>query len=117
VEGKPAWVPKQTLDLLEVLRAAPRIDAVPVLSHPGAYFQRTSKEDLVILKENGLEGIEVYTSYHDPPQTELYSKIAKELDFVATAGSDFHGRIKPHIPFGFIKEGEYTMVEELRRRR
>ena len=117
VEGKPAWVPKQNLDLLEVLRSAPRIEAVPVLSHPGAYFQRTSKEDLLILKENGLEGIEVYTSYHDPPQTELYSKIARELDLVATAGSDFHGRIKPHIPFGFIKEGEYTMVEELRRRR
>ena len=117
VEGRPAWVPKQNLSLLDVLKSAPRIEAVPVLAHPGAYFQRTSKEDLVILKENGLEGLEVYTSYHDPSQTEHYKTHAQELDLVATAGSDFHGRIKPHIPFGFIEEGTYTMVEELRRRR
>jgi predicted metal-dependent phosphoesterase TrpH len=117
VKGKPAWVPKQNLSLLDVLKVARETEGVPVLAHPGAYFQNASREDLAVLKESGLEGLEVYTSYHDPAQTELYKKIAAELDLVPVAGSDFHGKIKPHIPFGSQKEGQYWMVEELRKRK
>ncbi|NIM91069.1 MAG: PHP domain-containing protein [Candidatus Aminicenantes bacterium] len=117
VKGKPAWVPKRNMSLLDVLKVAPETEGVPVLAHPGAYFQKTSREDLAILKESGLEGLEVYTSYHDPSQTEFYKKIAEELDLVPIAGSDFHGKIKPHIPFGSLKEGQYWMVEELRKRK
>jgi len=117
MEGKPAFVPRRNISLLDVLRLAPQTGAVPVLAHPGSYFQRTEKEDLEIFKENGLLGIEVYTSYHDASQTEFYKKMAEELDLVPTAGSDFHGSIKPHVPFGSLNEGEYWMVEELRKRR
>jgi len=114
---KPAWVPKRNLDLLEALRLAPEIGAVPVLAHPGAYFQRASKYDLATLKSSGLEGLEVYTFYHDDSQVEQYKILAEELDLVPTAGSDFHGKIKPHISFGSLKEGEYWMVKELRKRK
>jgi len=114
---KPAWVPKRNLDLLEALRLVPETGAVPVLAHPGAYFQRASKYDLAIMKSSGLEGLEVYTFYHDDSQVEQYKILAEELDLVPTAGSDFHGKIKPHISFGSLKEGEYWMVEELRKRK
>ena len=117
MEGKPAYVPKQNLSLLRALELAPQTEGVPVLAHPGAYFQKTTKEDLVLLKEKGLKGLEVYTSYHNPSQTEHYRKIAEELDLVPTAGSDFHGRIKPHIPFGSLKNGGYWIVEKLRERK
>lgn len=117
MESKPAWVPKKNVSLLEVLKLVPQTEGVPVLAHPGAYFQRASREDLAVLKENGLQGLEVYTPYHDSSQREFYKKIAEELDLVPTAGSDFHGRIKPHIPFGSVEEGEYWMVVELRKRR
>jgi hypothetical protein len=43
--------------------------------------------------------------------------MAAELDLVATAGSDFHGRIKPHVAFGALQEGDYGMVERLKARR
>jgi len=117
MESKPAWIPKHNPSLLEALNLAPLTGGVPVLAHPGAYFQRASRDDLRILKESGLEGLEVYTSYHDSSQTEFYKKIADELDLVPTTGSDFHGRIKPHIPFGSIKDGGYWMVEELKKRK
>jgi len=58
---------------------------------------------LLLLKELGLQGLEVYTSYHDQNETEYYLTLARELDLVATAGSDFHGRIKPEVKFGLIK--------------
>lgn len=117
MEGKPAFVPRRNINLLDVLQTAPRTGAVPVLAHPGSYFQRTEKKDLEIFKENGLIGLEVYTSYHDASQTNVYREWAEELDLIPTAGSDFHGSIKPHIPFGLLEEGQYWMVEELRKRR
>lgn len=116
-EGQPAFVPKKHIALEEVLQLAPLTGGVPVLSHPGAYFQRTTREDLAVLKGLGLQGLEVYTSYHNQDETEYYQELARELDLVATAGSDFHGRIKPGVKFGLIKDGDYSMVERLRERR
>ncbi|NPV82866.1 MAG: PHP domain-containing protein [Candidatus Aminicenantes bacterium] len=116
-EGAPAHVPKQHISLEEVLSLAPLTGGVSVLSHPGAYFQRTTREDLIFLKELGLKGLEVYTSYHDTNEIEYYLALARELDLVATAGSDFHGKIKPGVKFGLIKKGDYSMVEKLRERR
>jgi len=117
MEGKPASVPRNNLKLIDVLDLAPKTGGVPVLSHPGAYFQRVTREDLILLKGRGLKGIEVYSSYHDETQVKKYQKLAQELNLVPTAGSDFHGTIKPNVPFGCIKNGGYWMVEELLRRR
>lgn len=117
MEGKPAFVEKRHISMLDVLEVAPRTGAAPVLAHPGAYFENATRSDLVRLKERGLAGVEVYTSYHQPELTAFYKDIARELDLVATAGSDFHGRIKPHVFFGFIKDGGIEMVEALRKRR
>jgi predicted metal-dependent phosphoesterase TrpH len=116
-EGKPAYVPKKFIGSLEVLAAAPATGGAPVLAHPGAYFQRTTAEDARVLKENGLLGMEVYTFYHTAEQTAFYRGMAEDLDLVATAGSDFHGRIKPHVAFGALPDGDYGMVERLRERR
>ena len=116
-EGKAAHVPKRFIGLLDVLAAAPATGGAPVLAHPGAYFQRTTAEDARMLKERGLLGMEVFTSYHTAEQTGFYRGLAEELDLVATAGSDFHGRIKPHVAFGALPEGDYGMVERLRARR
>jgi predicted metal-dependent phosphoesterase TrpH len=117
MDGKPASVPRQTLSILDVLGIISQTGAVPVLAHPGAYFQNVKKNDLVTLKEKGLQGLEVYTSYHSTKQSGFYNRLALELDLVPTAGSDFHGTIKPHIPFGSLNHGGYWMIEELRERR
>jgi len=116
-EGKPAAVPRRNIFLLEVLKVTPQTEGIPVLAHPGAPFQRVGRDDLAELRHNGLEGLEVYTSYHDRDMTEKYRVWAKEFDLVPTAGSDFHGRIKPQVAFGSIKNGKYWMVEELKKRR
>jgi predicted metal-dependent phosphoesterase TrpH len=117
LEGGPAFATRRTVSLLEVLDVVAGNGAVPVLAHPGAYFERASREDLISLKERGLAGLEVYSTYHEPEQVQSYRALAQELDLVATAGSDFHGRIKPHVVFGQLKEGSYDMVEALKTRR
>lgn len=117
MDGKPAAVPRQNLKILDVLGIVSQTGAVPVLAHPGAYFQKVKKKDLAVLKEHGLQGLEIFTSYHSAKQSESYGRMAREFDLVPTAGSDFHGTIKPHIPFGSLRQGGYWMVEELRKRR
>jgi predicted metal-dependent phosphoesterase TrpH len=116
-EGRPASVPRQNVSLKHVLALVPRTKGIPVLAHPGAPFQRVTKEDLRVLKSLGLEGLEVYTSYHDDSHADYYQRLAAELDLVPTAGSDFHGRIKPQVAFGSLKNGGYWMIEELAKRR
>jgi len=116
-DGRPASVPRQNIYLKDVLELAPQIGGVPVLAHPGASFEQVTREDLEVLKGFGLQGLEVYTSYHENSMAEYYKGLALELDLVATAGSDFHGRIKPQVPFGSLNNGGYWMVEELRKRR
>jgi hypothetical protein len=117
MEGKPAFVPKRHISLLDVLEKSRGTGGVPVLAHPGAYFQQTTEEDLILLKSKGLVGLEVYTFYHTAAQVNLYRRVAQDLDLVPTAGSDFHGKIKPHVAFGALVDGEYWMVEELKKRR
>jgi len=117
MEGKPAFVPKRHIPLVEVLEKAPETGAVPVLAHPGAYFQNTTRQDLAFLRERGLQGVEVFTSYHENGQVAYYGAAARDLDLVPTAGSDFHGRVKPHVEFGSIRDGGYWMIEALRERR
>lgn len=114
MEGRPAFVPKRHIDLLEVMALAPRTGGIPVLSHPGAYFQQTTREDLAKLAQAGLRGLEVYTTYHEPDQTAHYLALAEEFGLVPTAGSDFHGTMKPHISLGAIRQGRYWMVDRLR---
>lgn len=115
MEGKPACVPRRNIPLLDVLELAPATGGVPVLAHPGAYFQNTTREDIVELKERGVRGLEVYTSYHDSEQTRFFKEIADALGLIATAGSDFHGAVKPHVTFGGLQHGDYEMVEALRK--
>jgi predicted metal-dependent phosphoesterase TrpH len=117
LEGKPACVPKRTVGLLDILGQVAKIGAAPVLAHPGAYFERAGRDDLLELRAAGLVGLEVYSSYHDREQTRFYLSLAEELGLVPTAGSDFHGRVKPHVTFGYIRQGDYRMVEALRSRR
>lgn len=116
-KGRPAAAPRRNISLLDVLDRAKETGGVPVLAHPGAPFQRAGRAEITALKQRGLQGLEVFTSYHDGKQMAEYRAIAEDLDLVPTVGSDFHGSIKPHIPFGSVEAGGYWMVERLRLRR
>jgi len=50
----------------------------------------------------GLEGIEVYSSYHRADTVSFYRQIAEKYHLLQTTGSDFHGKIKPSIHLGSI---------------
>lgn len=114
-QGKPAYVPIQYMSLSDAIFLIRKAGGVPVLAHPGINIGK----DINLLKgiiECGIEGIEVYSSYHDKDTISFYRQKAKEYALFQTLGSDFHGKIKPAICLGEMEcEDEEEITQKFRR--
>ena len=115
--GRPAFAGMERLGTLEALQLIRRSGGVPVLAHPGAPGYEADEKVLQTFVAHGLAGLEVYSSYHEPRSTRRFSDWAARWDLVKTAGSDFHGRVKPHVRIGSVKARGREMIEELMDRR
>lgn len=101
----------------ELIRAA---GGKPVIAHPAKY--RLSEENITELMElsvrSGVAGLECYYSGYSAEECESFRRLAERYGFCATAGSDWHGRHKPHIEMGSGINGElcapYELLEGLR---
>ena len=81
------------------------------MAHPS----EVKDERLFDLIRAGLEGLEVYSSYHGEEDEDYFKGVCGRYDLLVTAGSDFHGReIKPDVPLGELRGGSYDLVEKLR---
>ncbi len=105
--GKPAYVPRELPEPVEAMAWIRAANGVPVLAHP--LWARQDGEGLFKLceklKAEGLGGMEVHYSTHNPKQTAALLDIARRLDLLVTGGSDFHGLTKPDIEVGVGRGG------------
>lgn len=91
-----AYVPPDKCDTIKAIEKIILAGGCPVLAHPGIYksnksfLKGFSFEQIKYLKENGLEGIEVFHPKHSYVITKRYYDIARKLDLKITLGSDFH---------------------------
>jgi len=93
----PAYVPKANLTPREAIDLIHKADGLAFLAHPGiANAVRYIDE----FAEYGLDGIEVYHSYHNKSLRRRLSKIAREKGLLASGGSDYHGRNDNHGMIG-----------------
>lgn len=58
------------------------------------------REFLRRLIKVGLDGIEGYYTEYTPEMQERYQAMAGELGLMLSGGTDFHGKMKPHISIG-----------------
>lgn len=120
--NKPAYVDKYKLDCQNAIEMIASAGGVPVLAHPGLLrnLDDSGLEFLVaILKETGLQGIEVYYPEHSPERVEFYLHLARSHGLAVTGGTDFHGAIKPDTQLGFGKGNffvPYSVYELLLKR-
>jgi hypothetical protein len=112
--GAPAYVPRRWVPTPEAIGMLLRCGAVPVLAHPGAGVFSAGERLITELREAGLKGLEVFTSYHDEKASHYYLNLAKKLNLIPSAGSDFHGRIKPHVAFGSVRAVGPELISVLR---
>ena len=91
--GKPGHVPGQWATLDEAVNWIRSAGGQAVVAHPARY--KLSAGKLLRLfgefHECGGEAIEVISGSHPPEATQHLARIAAEQDFLASAGSDYHG--------------------------
>ena len=102
VRGKPGYVPQQWADLADAVAWIRASGGRAVVAHPGRY--KLSREELrrflAEFKAAGGEGIEVVTGSHSPDQYATFARLAREFEFLASRGSDFHGPEESHVDLG-----------------
>jgi len=121
-KGKPAYVERPRLSREESIRLIRDAGGVAVLAHPVtlALDPRATRERVGELRDLGLGGVEVHCPLHSREEVVRYEALARDLDLVATGGSDYHGTSNPKIAmgrgFGSLKVPD-RVVGELRERR
>lgn len=98
-QGGPAFIPMELPDFAASVQVIQQHGGAAVLAHPGANMKQNREltEELI---QCGIDGIEVFCSYHDKETAAFYRHIVQEHQLLDTIGSDYHGRTKPHISLG-----------------
>ena len=87
-----AYVPKYALDPSRAIRLINAAGGLAVLAHPRAgRAWNLSDEEIAGLAAVGLAGVEVYHPDHDLTERTALLHLVRDLDLVATGGSDDHG--------------------------
>ena len=109
--GRPAFIPLETQPTTAAMARVRALGGVAVLAHPSD----TPEADVHALIDAGLQGLEVYTSYHQPADSERFLKLARDRGVLVTAGTDFHGRdIKPEVGFAELPGARDEMFAALK---
>lgn len=98
-QGKPAYAEVKYISLEKAIEVIKTSGGIPVLAHPGNNVKERHSL-LEAIRACGIEGIEVYSSYHSKEQVEYYKEYAMRHKLILTCGSDFHGKTKPSIAIG-----------------
>lgn len=118
-KGKPFYLPRTKITPERAVSLIKEAGGIPILAHPLLYkLGKTTLEKYVgILKEMGLEGMEVYYSTNTPSDNIYLSRLANQFGLKYSGGSDFHGTYKPHIQIGKGRGRlvvPYDILEKLR---
>ncbi len=117
-KGRPGYVDKVRLSPEEGLTMLREAGWAPVLAHPTSLGLQAGQYPplLARLADGGLMGLEVYHPSLNEEQSVFFLNLAKKMNLVPTAGSDYHGMHKPHINLDWVRAHSpfgLEMVEEL----
>ena len=105
-DNGPAYVKTEWMTLVEAMRFIRETGGVAVMAHPGRYSFEAPKTTIDLLEEFkalGGDAIEVTTGSHFESENERYTRVALNMGFLASTGSDFHG-FKPGRPEPGLQE-------------
>lgn len=100
-QGRPCHVAIRFPGMEDMIDVIHRNDGMAVLAHPGANL-RGKEEKLTDILALGIDGVEVFSSYHTQEQTEYFYNSTKKAGLGMTCGSDFHRKTKPAVKIGQI---------------
>ena len=120
--GKPCYSSMQLLSAKECVDLINTAGGLAFVAH--LHLTKMTDEYLILflqeLKKVGLAGIEGYYTEYTPELTEKYQSMAREFGLLVSGGTDFHGKMKPHIAIGKglgDMEIPYSVLEEIKNHR
>jgi len=101
-EGGSAFVPFEELSPQEAAAWIHAAGGLAMVAHPGRFAggRFIWDEAMAELKEMGIDGFEAYYGEYSPTEQRHFLKLAKDLDMLASGGSDYHGGNKPGLRMG-----------------
>jgi predicted metal-dependent phosphoesterase TrpH len=105
--GKPLYVPKAGLDFDTAQALIRESGGLPVLAHPMSLYVSWGRLPALIedLKNRGLAGIEAWHPTTKLRECRRLEETARKLGLYVTAGSDFHGEVRPNRSLGHTCAG------------
>ena len=86
--GRPAYVPKQRVPLVEAVKMLHDAGGIAIIAHPGPDGTRVRLEGF---KRMGFDGVEVRHPSHTAEDMARLGALADFLGLVPSGGSDWHG--------------------------
>lgn len=109
----PYYVPYEKIGADGAARLIRGAGGLPVLAHPGLMAQGAWDRLLPKLKEYGFWGVEAYHPAHSDGQCREFQSLARREGLFVTAGSDYHGSVKPEISLGQETRGGLYLQESM----
>ncbi len=109
-EDSPCYVPGFKFTPLDAIQVIHDAKGKAILAHPH-YIQKGVLNSLLALP---FDGIECYYSNLLEYQERPWVKIAKDKNWIATGGSDYHGQFKPQINLGcsWVDETTFNQLSQ-----
>lgn len=121
-KGAPAYFDRVRFFPEKIISVIHAAGGLAFLAHPKQLGIKNTPELERLVSQlitYGLDGIEVYSSCHQPKNIKTYLDIAKKYDLLVSGGSDFHGGTKEYVDMGCIGDAvelEYALVEKMKAR-
>ena len=113
-ETGSCFVPREKINQETAISLILRSGGLPVLAHPKFIKAENFNSLLDQVKEMGMWGIEAYYPAHSNSDVQRFLNIAIENDLYVTAGSDYHGSIKPRAALASEKRKSSYLSESLK---
>lgn len=100
LDDSPYYVPRTHIGAKDAIGLIKSSGGVAVWSHPAIHFQNNHEGLEIFLRElieQGLRGIEVFTSAHTEDDAEFVQSLARANSLLRTCGSDFHEKEKHQL--------------------
>ena len=104
VKDKPGYVVHEWAALADAVSWIRASGGIAVVAHPGRYkFSRPEMRELFAeFRDCGGAAIEVVTGSHAPEQYLEFARSAREFGFLASRGSDYHGKGESKADLGTL---------------
>lgn len=90
LKDKPCYIQIEYPTLIEAIESIQTTNGLAVLAYPKNFIG----DDIELLKEiigSGIDGIEIFSSYHNEEDTKRYLEVAKEMNCFVSVGSGYCG--------------------------